>query len=195
NPLGARLFNQPAPEHAFRPFRHARRFLLLAAQPTLVLLRHGPQWRFLHDFDALGFTQDPRSRTDNLLRAKGEELPTPAVFLAPDADVALEIAQALRARQAAAPASPVGDVTTLRELLPAQQTEKLAVIREIRRALTPAVIARAHGSLRASLTSLTENWPERSLVTSDLPDTYRRKFIGPVAVAAGDAPASGPAAS
>src|SRR5690606_20621710 len=81
NPLGTRLFNRPAPEHAFRPFRHARRFLLLAALLTLVLLRHGPQWPFLHDFEALGFTQDPSARADSLLRATGEELPTPAVFL------------------------------------------------------------------------------------------------------------------
>ncbi len=180
NPLGARLYNRPAPEHAFTPFRHARRFLLLAALITIVLLRHGPQWRFLYDFDAMGFTQDPSARADSLLRAAGEELPTPAVFLAPDADVALEIAQLLRARQAAVPASPVGDVTTLRDLLPAEQPAKLEIIREIRSALTPAVIARAQGPLHASLTALTENWPSRPLVVSDLPDTYRRKFIGPM---------------
>lgn len=178
-PLGARLYNRPAPEHAFTPFRHARAFLVLAALVTLVLLRHGPQWRFLYDLDAMGFTQDPSARADSLLRAAGEDLPTPAVFLAPDAGVALEIAQVLRARQAATPSSPVGDVTTLRDLLPAEQSAKLEVIREIRRALTPAVIARAQGPLRASLESLTENWPDRALVTSDLPDTYRRKFTGP----------------
>lgn len=180
-PLGARLYNRPAPEQAFTPFRHARAFLLLAALITIVLMRHGPQWRFLYDLDAMGFTQDPSARADSLLRAAGEELPTPAVFLAPNAAVALEIAQILRMRQAVAPSSPVGDVTTLRDLLPAEQAAKLEVIGEIRRTLTPAVIARAHGPLRASLLSLTGNWPERPLVTSDLPETYRRKFIGPTA--------------
>lgn len=185
NPLGPRQYNKPASEHAFKPFRPARRFLAVALLLTLVLLRHGPQWRFLHDFDALGFTQDPSARADSLLHSAGEELPTPAVYLAPDANTALEIARVLRARQAEAPGSPVGDVTTLRDLLPAEQPEKLKVIAGIRASLTPAVIAKAHPSVRPSLEALSENWPTRPLTIRDLPDTYRRKFTGP-ATEAGD---------
>jgi predicted RND superfamily exporter protein len=182
NPLGKRLYNTAASEHAFKPYRHARLFLVIAAILTLVLLRHGPQWRFLHDFDALGFTQDPSARADSLLRAAGEDLPTPAVYLAPDAAMALEIAHVLRDRQATSSRSALGDVTTLRDLLPAQQAEKLRIIHEIRSSLTPQVIARARGPLRASLTSLSEEWPTRPLTVNDLPDTYRRKFIGPSAL-------------
>jgi predicted RND superfamily exporter protein len=179
NPLGRRLYNSPAPEDSFTPFRHARLFLVLAALLTVALLRHGPQWRFLHDFDALGFHEDPSARADSLLRAAGEELSTPAVYLAPDGATALRIAQDLRARQAADPATAIGDVTTLRDLLPARQAEKLAIIARLRGSITPGVIRRARQPLRASLTELTESWPERALVVADLPDTYRRKFIGP----------------
>jgi hypothetical protein len=79
-------------------------------------------------------------------------------------------------------------VTTMRDLLPAQQREKLEVIAKIRGSLTPGVIARAHPSLRASLTSLAENWPTRPLTVADLPDTYRRKFVGPGATPTANPP-------
>jgi uncharacterized protein len=150
---------------------------------TALLLRHGPQWRFLHDFDALGFREDASARADSLLRASGDELPTPAVFLAPDGATALEIAETLRARQALGPAaSALGDVTTLRDLLPAHQAEKLAIIARLRNTITPEVIRRAREPLRTSLIELTNSWPARPLGIDDLPETYRRKFIGPEGV-------------
>jgi predicted RND superfamily exporter protein len=178
NPFGKRLYNKAAPEHAFIPFRHARLFLVIALVLTAVLMRHGPQWRFLHDFDALGFTQDPSARADSLLRATGAEIPTPAMYLAPNATVALEIARTLRERQDASP-EVIGDVTTLRDLLPARQEEKLEIIARLRGTITPEVIKRAREPLRTSLITLTESWPTRPLTSSDLPETYRRKFAGP----------------
>lgn len=180
NPLGKRLYNTAAPDaaRALRPFRPSRWFLVIALALSALALRHGPQWRFLHDFDALGFTQSTSARADSLLRAAGEDLPTPAVYRAPDAATALEIALTLRARQAATP-GVIGDVTTLRDLLPARQDEKLAIIARLRGSITPEVIRKARGPLRASLVSLTEDWPTRALTTDDLPENYRRKFLGP----------------
>lgn len=183
HPLGRRLYNSALPEASIRPFRHARLFLAVTLLLTVVFLRHGPQWRFLHDFDALGFHQDPSATADSLLRAHGDELPTPAVFLAPDDATALAVASALRARQAGDSASAIGNVTTLRDLLPAQQAEKLAIIARLRGSITPEVIAQARPGLKGSLIALTESWPDRPLDVADLPDTYRRKFKGPGDVA------------
>ena len=188
NPMGRRLYNSVAPDEAFRPFRHARLFLIVAAVLTVALLRHGPQWRFLNDFDALGFREDASARADSLLRATGDDLPTPAVFLAPDAGTALRIADELRRRQAnpalnvarrPVTTSAIGDVTTLKDLLPARQEEKLAIIARLRGSITPAVIRQARPVLRKSLIELTQSWPERELTIEDLPETYRRKFLSP----------------
>lgn len=188
NPGGGRLYNAAANEESFRPFKHARLFLLLVVLITAALLRHGPQWRFLHDFDALGFHEDPSARADSLLRAADEELSTPAVFLAPDAATALHIAQVLRARQAEGRANgdtAIGNVATLRDLLPAQQAEKLAIIARLRGSITPAVIRRAREPLRTSLIELDATWPTRPLTVADLPESYRRKFVGPGDAASG----------
>lgn len=178
NPGGRRLRNASAGETARPPFRYARLFLVIALLLTAALLRHGPQWRFLNDFDALGFRNDPGARADGLLRAADEDLPTPAVFLAPDARTALRIAEALRRRQASDSNSAIGDVATLKDLLPAHQKEKLEVIARLRGTLTPAVIRRAREPLRTTLAALAEDWPDRPLTLADLPETYRRKFIG-----------------
>jgi predicted RND superfamily exporter protein len=188
NPGGGRLYNAAAREGAFRPFRHARLFVVVAVVLTALLLRHGPQWRFLHDFDALGFHQDPSARADSLLIAASEELSTPAVFLAPDGATALRIAQELRRNQerlnataalTGEPGSAIGNVTTLRDLLPARQAQKLEITARLRRTITPAVIARAREPMRTSLIDLTATWPDRPLTVADLPETYRRKFTGP----------------
>lgn len=178
NPKGRRLYNAATGDATRPAFRYAWLFLGLAAVLTAGLLRHGPQWRFLYDLDALGFRTDASTRADSLLRAAGEDLPTPAVFLAPDADAALRIAEALRKGQAADPKSPVGDVTTLKDLLPADQAEKLEIIARLRGSITPEVIRRAREPLRASLLELARSWPERPLTVNDLPESYRRKFTG-----------------
>jgi predicted RND superfamily exporter protein len=173
-PLGKRLYNN---QEKNRPFPHARWFLILAAFLSIALLRHGPQWRFLNDFDRLGF-EAASARPDSLLRVANEELGSPAVYLAPNSARALEIARELRRRQAE-PRSAIGDVATLEDLLPADMEEKLRITGRLRRSVTPDLIARAQGPLRASLVKLSESWPERALVIGDLPENYRLKFIGP----------------
>jgi predicted RND superfamily exporter protein len=177
-PLGKRLYNN---DQKNRPFPYARWFLVLAAFLSIALLRHGPQWRFLNDFDRLGF-EAASARADSLLGAADEKLGSPAVYLAPNSARALEIARELRRRQAR-PGSAIGDVTTLEDLLPADMEEKLRITDRLRRSITPGVIARAQGPLRASLHKLSESWPERALTIGDLPENYRLKFIGPRGVA------------
>ncbi len=174
-PWGKRLYNTD--KKNVQPFRYARLFLILAILLSLVLLRHGPQWRILYDFNRIGFPA-ANVRADSLLQAAQEELGAPAVYLAPTSARALEIAQELRRRQADS-GSAIGDVTTLEDLLPADVNEKLEITARLRRSITPSVIARAREPLRSSLVKLSENWPERPLNIRDLPENYRRKFIGP----------------
>jgi predicted RND superfamily exporter protein len=174
-PFGARLYNNRT--KGSTPFRYARQFVVVAVILSAVLLRHGPQSRFLYDFDRLGF-DGGSARADSLLQAADEELGTPAVYLAPNPARALEIARELRRRQTV-PGSAIGDVTTLEDLLPADMEEKLRITARLRRSITPAVIARAREPLRSSLLKLGENWPERALTLQDLPENYRLKFMGP----------------
>jgi hypothetical protein len=174
-PMGKRLYNND--EKNVRPFRYARLFLVLMVLLSVALLRHGPQWRFLYDFDQLGF-EAGSARADSLLEVADAELGTPAVYLAPNSARALEIAQELRRRQADS-GSVIGDVNTLEDLLPADMDEKLAITARLRRSITPRVIAQAREPLRSSLIKLSESWPDRPLTIRDLPENYRRKFIGP----------------
>ncbi len=176
NPVGKRLYNL-RPEHV-KPFRRARFFLGTAAVLTLIFLFQGPQWRFQYDFTALGFSGDQNRKADSLLEAVGESLPTPAVFLTPGDAEAQAIADELRRRAATDSNSAIGEVTTLRDLLPADQEEKLRITRRLRSSITPRILRRAREPLRSSLIKLTQNWPMRPLGVKDLPRNYRLKFLG-----------------
>jgi predicted RND superfamily exporter protein len=175
-PRGPRLYNN-AGKDSDKPFRYAAHFTALAALATLALLARGPQTGFERDFATLGF-RDGTARADSLLAAAGDELSSPAVFLAPNSATALRIAEELRARQARDTGSAIGDVTTLEDLLPANMEEKLAITRRLRHSITPDIVARAREPLRSNLEKLMESWPERALTPADLPESYRLKFLG-----------------
>ncbi len=176
NPKGERLYNlRPG---SVRPFPKAQVLLWLTIGLTLLLLLRGPQWRFQYDFSVLGFSESPNALADSLLQAAGEKLDAPAVFLAPNSEQALAIAETLRDRSLHDSANAIGDVTTLRDLLPADQEEKLRITSRLRRSITPEVLKKAREPLRSNLVKLTESWPTRPLEVKDLPRNYRLKFRG-----------------
>ncbi len=176
HPLGPRLYNFPG--HAGNSFRFAKPMLLAAGVLTALFLARGPQRLFQYDFNALGFPESNR-RADSLVAAAGEELGQPAVFLAADHADAQAIAEELRRRAAnAGDETAVGEVATLMDLLPADQEEKLRIASRLRASITPAVLEKAREPLRSNLIKLTANWPTRLLGIRDLPENYRKKFLG-----------------
>ncbi len=176
NPMGHRLFNIKSA--ATRPFRYRRQFLWAAFLISAVLLLRGPQWRFQYDFTALGFPDDQSHKADSLLLAADEELGNPAVFLTTSSMEAEAVAERLRIHAAQDSNNAIEAVTTLRDLLPADQDEKLRITDRLRRSITPAVLKKAREPLRSNLIKLTQNWPTRPLDIRDLPSGYRQKFLG-----------------
>lgn len=174
--LGSRIYNF----NLFRSRSYPRwRWHLVAVAVLTVLLAHrGLQIGFEFNFDKLTYP-NRNFQADSLLQAAGEAIVPPAVVMAGSHDEAREVAAALRRRMAADTATPTfAGVTTMTDLLPADQDEKLAIIAGLRRKVTPAMIAGAKEPLRSNLVKLKESWDLRKLGPEDLPENYKKKFLG-----------------
>lgn len=176
NPMGKRLYN--IRNAAMRPFRHRRLMLSAALLISVALLMRGPQWRFQNDFTALGFGDDKSRKADSLIVAADENLGDPAVFLTPTSLEAQSVAEQIRAQADRDSNNAVGMVTTMRDLLPDDQEEKLRITDRLRHSITPDILQKAREPLRSNLVKLKQNWPSRPLETRDLPLNYRLKFLG-----------------
>ncbi|HLP40183.1 MAG TPA: MMPL family transporter, partial [Fibrobacteria bacterium] len=174
--LGSRVYNFNL--YRGRRYSRWRWHLAAAAALTLLLCHRGLQVDFQFNFDKLTYP-NRNFRADSLLQAVGEAIAPPAVVLAASHEEAQEVADALRRRVAADTATPtIQSVTTMMDLLPADQEEKLAIIARLKRKVTPALIAQAQEPLRGNLETLRESWDVSRLRIKDLPDNYKRKFLG-----------------
>lgn len=174
--LGSRMYNF----NLFRSSRYARwRWHLAAiALITVFAVHRGIQVGFQFNFDKLTFPNS-NLQADSLVQAAGEAIVPPAVVLAPGYREAQEVADALRAHMRVDTLSPtIQSVTTMTDLLPADQDEKLVLIRKLRKAVTPALIASAPEPLRSNLEKLHGSWDLRPLTPADLPENYKKKFLG-----------------
>ncbi len=174
--LGSRMYNF----NLFRSSRYARwRWHLIAVILITVFAVHrGIQIGFQFNFDKLTFPNS-NLQADSLVQAAGEAIVPPAVVLAPGYHEAQEVADALRAHMRTDTLTPtIQSVTTMTDLLPADQDEKLVIIRKLKRAVTPALIASAPEPLRTNLETLTASWDLRKLTPADLPENYKKKFLG-----------------
>ncbi|MBW8890083.1 MAG: MMPL family transporter [Fibrobacteres bacterium] len=161
-----------------RPYRKWRWHLAALALLTAVAACRGIQLRFQFDFDKLAF-HDRNMQADSLVQAAGEALVPPAVVITKDFDEAQQVADAVRDYMRADTLTPtIQSVTTMTDLLPANQEEKLALIAKIRKSVTPGLIANAPEPLRGNLEKLAGAWDTVPLTPADLPPSYRRKFLG-----------------
>lgn len=174
--FGKRLFNFD--RFHSRPFTRWKPFALGALALTLISLVVMPQRQFEMRLEKLGFRNADRA-ADSLLIAAGENMGDPAFFISPTVEESQAIATVLRARKVADTLTPtLGNIASLQDLLPAQQEEKLAIIRRLRKTMTPELIASAPEPLQSNLRKLDANWPTRPLSVDDLPQHYRSQFIG-----------------
>lgn len=174
--IGKRMFNF----NQFRVSRYTswRWHLLAVILITIASLHQGIQKNFQFNFDKLSFPNQ-NLRADSLVQAAGEAIVSPAVVLTLNNDQAESVADALRSHIKTDSATPtIKSVMTLNDLLPSHQSEKLAIIRRLKKMVTPDLIASTTEPLKSNLTKLTEAWELKALTPIDLPKNYRKKFFG-----------------
>ncbi len=174
--LGGRMYNVDQ----FRSRRYSgwKIHLAIVIVLTALLAHRGLQADFQFNFDKLAFPNQ-NFRADSLVQAAGEAIVPPAVVLAPNYLEAQKVAEAVRLSMRTDTLSPtIESVTTLTDLLPPDQDEKLAIIRRLKRAVTPSMIDSSPEPLKTNLRKLSDAWDIRALTPADLPVNYRKKFLG-----------------
>jgi hypothetical protein len=145
---------------------------------TLAAVHQGIQLRFQFNFDKLTFANS-NMRADSLVQAAGEAIAPPAVVITRTHEEAQDVADAVRRMLREDTLTPtIQSVTTMTDLLPADQDAKLAIIARLRKTVTPALIANSPQPLRGNLEKLADSWEERALTPADLPANYKKKFLG-----------------
>lgn len=175
-PMGSRIYNFNL--FRSRPYGKWRWHLAALVLFTLFAVHRGVQLKFQFNFDKLTFPNG-NLQADSLVQAAGEAIVPPAVVLTKSYEEAQAVADAVRREMRTDSLSPtIQSVTTMTDLLPADQDEKLAIIAKLRKAVTPAVIASAPGALGENLAKLRDAWETRKLTPADLPANYKKKFLG-----------------
>ncbi len=174
--LGSRMYNFNL--FRSRKYGHWRWHIVAVLLITLVTLHRGIQVGFQFNFDKLTFPNS-NLEADSLIQAAGEAIVPPAVVLTKNYEEAQQVADAVRAHMRADTLTPtIQSVMTMTDLLPADQEEKLIIINKIRKAVTPALVDNAPEPLRTNLEKLRNSWEKRALTPLDLPETYKKKFLG-----------------
>ncbi|HKP96077.1 MAG TPA: MMPL family transporter [Fibrobacteria bacterium] len=174
--MGSRMYNFNL--FRSRPYKLWRWHLAALAAFTLFAVHQGIQLKFQFNFDKLTFPNS-NLQADSLVQAAGEAIVPPAVVITKDYREAQAVADAVRRMMREDTLSPtVQTVTTMTDLLPADQEEKLAIIAKLKKAVTPALIAGAPGPLGENLEKLRDSWESRKLTPADLPANYKKKFLG-----------------
>ncbi len=161
-----------------RPYKYWRKHAWVLIFFTLLFCAKGIQTRFEFNFDKLNYP-GREAKIDSLLQAAGEAIVPPAVVVTPNAEEAQKVADMLRRRKANDTLSPtIQSISTMKDLLPTDQIAKLALIRKIKKSVTPQIIANAPLTLQPNLKRLQEVWNVTGLNISDLPNNYKKTFFG-----------------
>jgi len=139
-----------------------------------------PRVRFDYDFSNLR-SNIPAS---NLVKSKISKIQpmesAPAAIVVEDSAARMEVADALRAIQRADTLSPtIKEVRTLEGFVPADQDQKMALIRRLRRVVEGHEEAILEGQSNINVEGLKRWLNVNEITTSDLPDFIVRKFRGP----------------
>jgi len=130
-----RIERVPGKELGFtpRPLPAARPILLGAAAVTALALYGFLQVGFQYDFTDLRVITEERERVDRLAEGVFEESESPAIVLAESREQAGEVMEAVRVHMARDTVTPtIEKVRSVYSLVPENQNERLAIIREIR---------------------------------------------------------------
>jgi predicted RND superfamily exporter protein len=174
--MGGRIYNWNLFQG--KPYRKWRWHLAALAVMTLFTLHRGMQTRFQFNFDRLTFPNS-NLQADSLVQAAGEAIVPPAVVITQSYEEAQDVADAVRRMMREDTLTPtIQSVTTMTDLLPADQDEKLAIIAKLKKAVTPELIANSPEPLKTNLEELRDSWESRKLTPADLPANYKKKFLG-----------------
>ncbi len=174
--MGSRIYNWNLFQG--KPYRKWRWHLAALVVMTIFAVHRGVQTRFQFNFDKLTFPNG-NLQADSLVQAAGEAIVPPAVVITQSHEEAQAVADAGRRMMREDTLTPtIQSVTTMTDLLPADQEEKLVIIAKLRKAVTPALIASAPEPLKTNLEKLRDSWESRALTAADLPANYKKKFLG-----------------
>jgi len=160
-----------------QPFRCWTRIILPLIIVTAILGSHG----FFPDFEYIFShveNQKPSQRANDLLHDAGIPSQEPAVVLTRNESESHQLLQKLRSKSAADSTSTILRVMNFASLLPPDQEVKLSLLREIHGLLTPEILAALKGEDSINVAKVMQNWNDTLLTVNDLPQSYRRKFIG-----------------
>ncbi len=156
----------------WKPFGIATFFISIF---SLIL---GVQTRFEYNFEKLDFANSNET-ADSLLHIAGEAIVTPAVIMTDSPDKAAEVTREIQRQIKTDSLSPtIHSVYSLHSLLPQNQTEKIQIINEIKEKLEPVFSSTPDSLLPAELIRLRNNWNVKPLGLTDLPPSFKKKFIG-----------------
>jgi uncharacterized protein len=174
--MGGRIYNWNLFQG--KPYRKWRWHLAALGLMTVFAVHRGLQTRFQFNFDRLTFPNG-NLQADSLVQAAGEAIVPPAVVITQSYEEAQAVADAVRRMIREDTLTPtIQSVTTMTDLLPADQEEKLAIIAKLRKVVTPALIANSPEPLKTNLEKLRDSWESRALTPADLPANYKKKFLG-----------------
>jgi predicted RND superfamily exporter protein len=151
-------------------------FLLITA--CILLCHQGFQSEFEYNFDRLGFP-NKNAVADSIVQASGEAIASPAVVITPSREEAARVAGYIREYRKRDTLTPtIHSVMALNDLLPEDQEEKLEIIANLKKMVTQRIITNAREPLKDLLLKLQEAWDVNMLTAEDLPESFRKKFIG-----------------
>lgn len=159
------------------PFPDWKRILPLLATITLILGSHGIFPSFDYDFAKLEY-QKPSNVGNALLLQSNLPAQEPAVILTRNGQESRMLAETLQRQSPTDSLRTIQRVVSFASLLPMDQEKKLDLLREIRAMLTPEIIQSLKGSDSINIQKILDNWDTTPLTEDDLPQSYRRKFIG-----------------
>lgn len=174
--LGKRIFNFNL--FQIGRYRIWRWHLAAVILITIFTLHRGVQLGYQFNFDKLSFPNQ-NLRADSLLQAANEAIVSPAVVLTHSNQEAEQVAVAIRAHMQVDTLSPtIQSATTINDLLPRNQDEKLAIIHRLKKMVTPELIESTQEPLKSNLRKLANAWETKALTVADLPENYQKKFLG-----------------
>ncbi|MFC1585623.1 RND family transporter [Fibrobacterota bacterium] len=174
--FGPRIYNHN--QFVRLPYFKWKVHLVLLAAACAFFSFRGLQQKFEYNFDRLGFPNQ-NARTDSIAQETGEAISSPTVVISPNQSEASRVAAHMREYKNRDTLSPtIHSVLSLSDLLPEDQSEKLAIIDNLKKIIRPQLIAGSEEPLRSNLVKLQEAWNVDSVAIDDLPDSFRKKFVG-----------------
>jgi uncharacterized protein len=174
--FGPRIYNHKLFQE--KPFYNWKLSFFCAILITLIVSVGGIMPKFDYDFNHYSFQSTSANNTKEVRQIFREQQESPAILYGDSAHI-IKAVSYLEQRMQIDSYFPVAHIFTLRNLLPAQQEEKLRIIEDIQKLITPTVLEAADSTEKLALEQLIWAWDLRPLTLEDVPQALRRRLTLP----------------